>query len=60
MAKIASDPDPRAALAMLAAARGDSLAALSAMLGRNPAYLQQYVRRGSPRLLGERDRRLLS
>ncbi|MCK8456984.1 S24 family peptidase [Sphingomonas faeni] len=60
MAKIAPDPDPRRALATLAAARGDSLAALSAMLGRNPAYLQQYVRRGSPKLLGERDRRLLS
>ena len=60
MAIIASDPDPRRALATLAAARGDSLAALSAMLGRNPAYLQQYVRRGSPKLLGERDRRLLS
>ena len=60
MSKTASDPDPRTALAALAAARGDSLAALSAMLGRNPAYLQQYVRRGSPRVLGERDRRLLS
>ncbi|BCA62227.1 hypothetical protein HMP09_1461 [Sphingomonas sp. HMP9] len=55
-----SDPDPRTALATLAAARGDSLAALSTMLGRNAAYLQQYVRRGSPRILGERDRRLLS
>ncbi len=30
------------------------------MLGRNPSYLQQYVRRGSPRVLPERDRRLLS
>lgn len=60
MSKTASDPDPRTALATLATARGDSLAALSAMLGRNAAYLQQYVRRGSPRILGERDRRLLS
>ncbi len=60
MSKTGSDPDPRTALATLAAARGDSLAALSAMLGRNAAYLQQYVRRGSPRILGERDRRLLS
>ncbi len=55
-----SDPDPRTALATRAAARGDSLAALSAMLGRNAAYLQQYVRRGTPRMLSERDRRLLS
>ncbi|TCQ09542.1 peptidase S24-like protein [Sphingomonas sp. PP-CC-3A-396] len=60
VSKTASDPDPRTALATLAAARGDSLAALSAMLGRNAAYLQQYVRRGSPRTLGERDRQLLS
>lgn len=52
--------DPRATLATLAAARGDSLAALSAMLGRNPAYLQQYVKRGSPRRLAEDDRRALS
>ncbi|MEG8054010.1 hypothetical protein QP185_13485 [Sphingomonas aerolata] len=55
-----SDSDPRAALARLAAARGDSLAALSAMLGRNAAYLQQYVKRGSPRRLAEDDRRLLA
>ena len=55
-----ADPDPRAALAALAATRGDSLAALSAMLGRNAAYLQQYVKRGSPRRLAEDDRRALA
>jgi repressor LexA len=54
------DTDPRAALARLAAARGDSLAALSAMLGRNAAYLQQFVRRGTPRMLAERDRQVLA
>ncbi|WP_380786143.1 helix-turn-helix transcriptional regulator [Sphingomonas sp. R86521] len=54
------ETDPRAALADLAAARGDSLAALSAILGRNAAYLQQFVRRGSPRTLAERDRRMLA
>ena len=52
--------DPQAALLALASARGDSLAALSAMLGRNAAYLQQFVTRGSPRRLAERDRRLLA
>ncbi|WP_375398660.1 helix-turn-helix transcriptional regulator [uncultured Sphingomonas sp.] len=36
------------------------MAALSRMLGRNAAYLQQFVRRGSPRRLEERDRRLLA
>ena len=53
-------PDPRVALAVLASERGQSLAGLSAMIGRNQAYLGQYLRRGSPRLLPERERRLLA
>ncbi|SEK95637.1 Phage repressor protein C, contains Cro/C1-type HTH and peptisase s24 domains [Sphingomonas palmae] len=36
------------------------MSALSRMLGRNIAYLQQYVRRGTPRVLPERDRRVLA
>lgn len=52
--------DQRAALVALAQARGHSLAALSALLRRNPAYLQQFVARGTPRVLAERDRRLLA
>ena len=55
-----ADDDPRMILASLARAGGHSLAALSAMLGRNPAYLQQFVHRGTPRRLSERDRRLLA
>lgn len=47
-------------LTTLAVARGDSLASLSAMLGRNAAYLQQFVRRGSPRRLAEQDRQRLA
>lgn len=50
----------RAALARLASERGESLAALSRLLGRNAAYLQQYLERGSPRLLGEADRAKLA
>ncbi|OYY72432.1 S24 family peptidase [Sphingomonas sp. 28-63-12] len=50
----------RADLAALAHARGESLAALSRLLGRNAAYLQQFVTRGSPRALHEQDRRLLA
>lgn len=53
-------PDPRTVLARAAAARGLSLAALSAAIRRNPAYLQQFVARGSPRRLAERDRRVLA
>ena len=51
---------------LLSAARenGTSLARLSSSLGKNPAYLQQFVKRGSPRVLPEEIRhglaRLLS
>jgi phage repressor protein C with HTH and peptisase S24 domain len=51
---------PRAALAALIDRSGASYAALSRLLGRNPAYLQQFVARGSPRRLAESDRRLLA
>lgn len=52
--------DPRRVLEDAAVRRGESLAGLSKMLGRNAAYLQQYVRRGTPRKLDEADRRLLA
>ena len=52
--------DPRAALAAMVARSGASYAALSRLIGRNAAYLQQFVTRGSPRRLDERDRRLLA
>lgn len=52
--------DPRTRLATLIDANGVSYAALSRMLRRNDAYLQQYVRRGTPRDLAERDRALLA
>ena len=52
--------DPRTVLGNLVASRGESLTALSRMLRRNDAYLQQFVRRGTPRSLSERDRTLLA
>jgi Peptidase S24-like len=52
--------DPRARLLDLAAARGVSLAALSDLIGRNSTYLQQFIRKGSPRKLEEGDRRMLA
>ena len=52
--------DPRARLMELVDAQGVSLSGLSALLGRNPSYLQQFVRKGSPRKLGEGDRRTLA
>ena len=52
--------DPRQVLQRLCAERGEDFAGLSRMLGRNPAYIQQYVRRGVPRRLGEDERRKLA
>ena len=48
--------EQRRALEALIAEGGASLSALSRMLGRNPAWLQQYLKRGTPRLLPEEDR----
>jgi hypothetical protein len=52
--------DPRERLSELARERGNSLAALSRMLGRNATYLQQFISKGSPRKLEEADRRKLA
>ena len=38
----------------------ETLAALSRLIGRNDAYLQQYLRRGTPRVLAEVDRQRLA
>lgn len=51
---------PQERLIELAGRDGVSLAALSRLIGRNDAYLQQFVHRGSPRQLPERERRLLA
>jgi phage repressor protein C with HTH and peptisase S24 domain len=51
--------DPRKALERLCAERGD-FAGLSRFLGKNPAYIQQYIRRGTPRRLKEDERRKLA
>ena len=52
--------DPRGFLERLCAERGEDFAGLSRMLGRNPAYIQQFVRRGVPKRLKEEERRKLS
>ena len=43
--------DPRQIIRDRAAARGLSLSSLSVLAGRNVAYLQQFVTRGTPRRL---------
>jgi hypothetical protein len=45
--------DTRTTLLRLCSEKGTSLAALSALIGRNSSYLQQFVRKGSPRKLEE-------
>jgi len=52
--------EPRQRLLELASERGVSLAQLSSMIGRNSSYLQQFVRKGSPRKLEENDRAMLA
>lgn len=52
--------DPRLVLERLCAERGEDFAGLSRMLGRNSAYIQQFVRRGVPKRLKEEERRKLA
>jgi len=52
--------DPRTKLLQLANKHGASLAGLSELIGRNSTYLQQFIRKGSPRKLEENDRRTLA
>ncbi len=54
------DDPVRIRLAQLADQRAVSLAALSGILGRNASYLQQFLKKGSPRKLEEDDRRTLA
>jgi len=52
--------DVRLTLDRVIRERGEDYAALSRLIGRNPAYIQQFIRRGSPRRLAEADRRTLA
>lgn len=40
--------------------RGEDYSSLSRLIGRNAAYIQQFIKRGVPRRLAEEDRRQLS
>jgi len=52
--------EPRLVIERLCAERGEDFAGLSRMLGKNPAYIQQFVRRGVPKRLKEAERRKLA
>ena len=51
---------PRAELERLIVERREDYAGLSRLLGRNPAYVQQFIKRGVPRKLDEKDRKTLA
>lgn len=55
-----AEADPRAALQRLIEERREDYAGLSRLIGRNAAYIQQFVKRGTPKRLAEQDRRLLA
>src|SRR5690554_6577096 len=52
--------DPRANLEHLIRQNGHDFSSLSRMLGKNPAYIQQYIKRGTPKKLDEEVRRKLA
>ena len=54
------DEQARLALDALVRERGEDYAALSRLIGRNAAYIQQFIKRGSPRRLAEADRAVLA
>lgn len=57
---VGNGEDPRIVLERLIAERGENYADLSRLLNRNPAYIQQFIKRGTPRKLDEEDRRVLA
>jgi phage repressor protein C with HTH and peptisase S24 domain len=52
--------DARSALEALCRERGEDYASLSRLIGRNPSYIQQFIKRGSPQKLDEENRRTLA
>ncbi len=52
--------EARANLDRLIRERGENYGAISRLIGRNAAYIQQFVKRGTPRKLDEADRRVLA
>ncbi|HYJ82357.1 MAG TPA: S24 family peptidase, partial [Allosphingosinicella sp.] len=52
--------DQREALDRLLRERGEDYAGLSRLIGKNPAYIQQFIKRGTPRKLDEDDRRTIA
>lgn len=52
--------DARSNLDRLIAEHDEDYASISRLIGRNAAYIQQFIHRGSPRRLAERDRQVIA
>lgn len=52
--------DPRLTLERIIREKGEDFAGLSRLIGKNPAYIQQFIKRGTPRKLDEDDRRTIA
>ena len=52
--------EQRAVIARLIKERREDFASLSRLLGKNAAYMQQFIKRGTPRKLSEDDRKTLA
>ena len=55
-----AEADARRVLEALIRERREDYASLSRLIGRNPAYVQQFIKRGVPKKLDEADRRILA
>jgi hypothetical protein len=55
-----TDESVRAEIERLIIERREDFAGLSRLIGRNAAYMQQYIKRGVPKRLAENDRRALA
>jgi hypothetical protein len=51
---------PRAVLDGLIARGNDDYSSISKLIGRNAAYIQQFIKRGTPRVLNEIDRGVIA
>lgn len=54
------EEEPRTALERLIAENKEDFAGLSKLIGRNPTYIQQFIKRGSPKKLPEAERGILA
>lgn len=52
--------DARETLRQLIKTNGDDYKGISELIGRNPSYIQQYIERGTPKILAEKDRIILA